>query len=72
MPNEQKLVPGENFHSLQAKFRKKSKKFIKNSPKSKIGPEMAKNGYFGPNFVKPIVYQQYSGICKKQNSPHFF
>ena len=67
------MLPGENLHSLQVKFRKKFKKFIKNSPKSKIGLKMAKNGYFRPKSCQansfPTIFRY---LQKKKNWPHFF
>ena len=72
MPNEKIWYLGKICTRCKQNLEKNISKIYKNSPKSKIGPKMAKLDILDPYFAKPIVYQQYSGILKKWAEKRFF
>ena len=72
MPNEKNWYLGKICTRFKQNLEKNLKNLSKIRQNRKLGLKWPKMNIFSPNFVKPIVYQQYSGICRKKNFAPFF
>ena len=72
MPNRKNWYLGQICTRCKQNLEKKTQKVKKKSPKSKIGPKMAKNGYFRPKFCQANNLPTIFGYLQKMGQKAIF